>query len=25
MCFQPAIEGKGVYCVTERREKTKED
>jgi 2,4-dienoyl-CoA reductase-like NADH-dependent reductase (Old Yellow Enzyme family) len=21
MCFQPAIEGKGVYCVTERREK----
>ena len=24
MCFQPAIEGKGIYCVTERREKAKE-
>ena len=23
MCFQPAIEGKGIYCVTERREKEK--
>jgi 2,4-dienoyl-CoA reductase-like NADH-dependent reductase (Old Yellow Enzyme family) len=23
MCFQPAIEGKGIYCVTEKREKTK--
>ena len=22
MCFQPAMEGKGVYCVTEKREKT---
>jgi 2,4-dienoyl-CoA reductase-like NADH-dependent reductase (Old Yellow Enzyme family) len=21
MCFQPAMEGKGVYCVTEKREK----
>ncbi len=25
MCFQPASEGKGVYCVTEKREKTKKD
>jgi 2,4-dienoyl-CoA reductase-like NADH-dependent reductase (Old Yellow Enzyme family) len=25
MCFQPAIEGKGIYCVTEKREKTKGD
>jgi 2,4-dienoyl-CoA reductase-like NADH-dependent reductase (Old Yellow Enzyme family) len=25
MCFQPAIEGKGVYCVTEKREKAKKD
>ncbi len=23
MCFQPAIEGKGIYCVTEKREKEK--
>jgi 2,4-dienoyl-CoA reductase-like NADH-dependent reductase (Old Yellow Enzyme family) len=23
MCFQPAIEGKGIYCVTEKREKAK--
>jgi 2,4-dienoyl-CoA reductase-like NADH-dependent reductase (Old Yellow Enzyme family) len=23
MCFQPAIEGKGVYCVTEKRQKAK--
>jgi 2,4-dienoyl-CoA reductase-like NADH-dependent reductase (Old Yellow Enzyme family) len=23
MCFQPAREGKGIYCVTEKREKTK--
>jgi 2,4-dienoyl-CoA reductase-like NADH-dependent reductase (Old Yellow Enzyme family) len=23
MCFQPAIEGKGIYCVTERRQKAK--
>jgi 2,4-dienoyl-CoA reductase-like NADH-dependent reductase (Old Yellow Enzyme family) len=22
-CFQPANEGKGIYCVTEKREKTK--
>jgi 2,4-dienoyl-CoA reductase-like NADH-dependent reductase (Old Yellow Enzyme family) len=22
-CFQPAIEGKGIYCVTEKREKAK--
>jgi 2,4-dienoyl-CoA reductase-like NADH-dependent reductase (Old Yellow Enzyme family) len=24
MCFQPAIEGKGIYCVTEKRESAKE-
>ena len=24
MCFQPATEGKGIYCVTQRREKAKE-
>jgi 2,4-dienoyl-CoA reductase-like NADH-dependent reductase (Old Yellow Enzyme family) len=24
MCFQPASEGKGIYCVTERRQKAKE-
>ena len=23
-CFQPAIEGKGIYCVTEKRERAKE-
>jgi len=23
MCFQPASEGKGIYCVTERRQKAK--
>ncbi|MGD2185283.1 MAG: NADH:flavin oxidoreductase [Desulfobacterales bacterium] len=23
MCFKPAIEGNGIYCVTERREKAK--
>ncbi len=23
MCFQPAIEGKGIYCVTEKREQAK--
>jgi len=23
MCFQPAAEGKGIYCVTERRQKAK--
>ncbi len=23
MCFKPAIQGKGIYCVTETREKTK--
>ncbi|MGD9079833.1 MAG: NADH:flavin oxidoreductase [Desulfobacterales bacterium] len=23
MCFQPAIDGKGVYCVTEKRQKEK--
>jgi len=23
MCFQPASEGKGIYCVTEKREKAK--
>jgi 2,4-dienoyl-CoA reductase-like NADH-dependent reductase (Old Yellow Enzyme family) len=23
MCFQPAVEGKGIYCVTEKREKAK--
>jgi len=23
MCFQPAREGKGIYCVTERRQKAK--
>jgi 2,4-dienoyl-CoA reductase-like NADH-dependent reductase (Old Yellow Enzyme family) len=25
MCFRPAIEGKGVYCVTEKKEKAKKD
>ena len=25
MCFQPAIDGKGVYCVTEKRQKAKEE
>ena len=25
MCFQPVIEGKGVYCVTEKRQKAKEE
>ncbi len=24
MCFQPVTEGKGIYCVTERRQKAKE-
>ena len=24
LCFQPAMEGKGIYCVTERRQKAKE-
>jgi 2,4-dienoyl-CoA reductase-like NADH-dependent reductase (Old Yellow Enzyme family) len=24
MCFQPASEGKGIYCVTEKRESAKE-
>ena len=24
MCFQPAIEGKGIYCVTEKRQKAEE-
>ena len=23
LCFQPAMEGKGIYCVTERRQKEK--
>ena len=25
MCFQPANEGKGIYCVTEKREKAQAD
>lgn len=24
MCFQPAMEGKGIYCLTEERERAKE-
>ena len=24
LCFQPAMEGKGIYCVTERRQEAKE-